>query len=234
MSQIRGEIQLSLIGGYRLERGGTRLEPTERGRRLLAALALFGPTSRSHAAALLWPDADEARSLGSLRTVVWRLRRVEPDLLESTDDHLRLGSRVQVDVSVFAARAVRLLQADRVEDGDLDRSVLPAGELLPGWDDDWTRFERERLRQLRLHALEMQARLLCDRGRITEAVASATKAIRLAPLRESAHQVLIEILLARRDAAEARQCYARFHRVLGAELGVAPSARLRELVRQGA
>jgi DNA-binding SARP family transcriptional activator len=224
---------LTLLGGFRLHRGEAELVPSVRGRRILAMLALLGPMSRAHAAGLLWPDASPQHAQGCLRTAVWRLRQVEPDLVEAWDEYLRLGRRVRIDVAAFSAWSLRLLQADQadqVEPDDLGPAPPPAGELLPGWDDDWTSVERERLRQLRLHAQEALARRLCEAGRFAAAVSAALEAIRLEPLRESAHHTLIAVYLAENNTAEARRQYRTFHGMLGRALGVEPSADLRQLV----
>lgn len=220
-------IRLTLLGTFRLARGDMTLGASTSGRRILAALALLGPMARPHAAGVLWPDVAEQRALGSLRTAVWRLRRVEPDLVEAGDEYLRLGCDVHVDVSAFNAWAMRLVQPHQTA---AERSIPPWGELLPGWNDEWMLFERERLRQLRLHALEALAKLLCAERKFAAAAWAAREAIRLEPLRESAHHTLIAVHLAEDDTAAAQRQYACFARLLGEELGIAPSAPLRALV----
>src|SRR5437867_4028183 len=71
------------------------------------------------------------------------------------------------------------------------RDVLLHEDLLPDWYDDWVALERERLRQLRVHALEQ----LCDRllvaERFGEATEAALAASRTEPLRESPQRLLI-------------------------------------------
>ena len=57
-------------------------------------------------------------------------------------------------------------------------------DLLPGWYDDWVVFERERLRQRLLHALEMLSLRLVRQGRFGEAVEAALL-VHAEPLRES-------------------------------------------------
>jgi DNA-binding SARP family transcriptional activator len=223
-------IRLTLLGSFRVELGDSTLVLSARGQRILAMLALLGPMSRAHAAGLLWPDASPRHAQGNLRTAVWRLRQVEPDLVEPWEEYLRLGRQVHVDIGGFTAWAMRLLHGGLVEPSDLGPTLPPAGDLLPGWADEWTLFERERLRQLRLHALEALARRLCDAGRFGAAVSAATEAIRLEPLRESAHHTLIAVHLAENNTAEAHRQYRTFHGILGRALGVEPSAHLRELV----
>ncbi len=76
-------------------------------------------------------------------------------------------------------------QADGLEDSDLH------GDLLPDWYDDWVLVERERLRQLRLHALERLAERAIGEARYGQAIDIALTAIQADPLRESAHRMLI-------------------------------------------
>jgi DNA-binding SARP family transcriptional activator len=108
-----------------------------------------------------------------------------------------------------------------------NRAILYArGELLPGWYDDWVIFERERLRQLRLHALDALAERLTAQGRYADALETAMESVQAEPLRESANRTIIAIHLAEANAAEALRHYRFFRDLLRSELGLEPSARL--------
>src|SRR5437762_14254 len=77
------QTRLTLLRGFRLQRGGVALRPTVSGRRVVALLCLLGmlgPVSRSAAAGTLWQDVPEKRALASLRTTVWRLRKLARSL----------------------------------------------------------------------------------------------------------------------------------------------------------
>jgi DNA-binding SARP family transcriptional activator len=104
-------------------------------------------------------------------------------------------------------------------------------DLLPGWYDDWVIFERERIRQRLLHALEALSRRLVEADRCAEAVDAAISAVSADPLRESANRVLIEAHLAESNLIEARRAYQRYRDSLHRELGVEPSEALVNLVR---
>ena len=69
----------------------------------------------------------------------------------------------------------------RTMSGDLELLDLEADalDLLPGWYDDWTILERERLRQRVLHALEAQSRILSAVGRHAVAVEAALSSLKL-------------------------------------------------------
>jgi DNA-binding SARP family transcriptional activator len=107
-----------------------------------------------------------------------------------------------------------------------------ASDLLPDWYDDWLHDEREGLRQTRLHALESLARGLSASGRHADAIQAALAAIRLEPLRETAHRTLIEIHLAEGNWSEAWRQFKRCQRLLREELGVEPADSMRHLLEK--
>jgi DNA-binding SARP family transcriptional activator len=112
---------------------------------------------------------------------------------------------------------------------DVDRASFGA-DLLPDWTDDWVMIERERLRQLRLHALETLCDRLAEARRFGESVQAGLAAVRAEPLRESAQRSLIRAYLAEGNQGEAIRQYRAFRQLLLEELGVAPSRELEELV----
>jgi DNA-binding SARP family transcriptional activator len=103
-------------------------------------------------------------------------------------------------------------------------------ELLPGWYDDWVIFERDRLRQLRLHALEALTEELIVQGLYARAIETALETIRLEPLRESAHRLAMRIHLEENNVVEAMRHYRAFRDLLREELGIEPSADLQMLL----
>jgi DNA-binding SARP family transcriptional activator len=106
-------------------------------------------------------------------------------------------------------------------------------DLLPGWYDDWVIFERERIRQRLLHALEALSRRFVEGNRCAEGVEAAISAVSADPLRESANRVLIEAYLAEGNLIEARRAFTRYRDMVRRELSVEPSEQLASLVRTG-
>ena len=82
--------------------------------------------------------------------------------------------------------------------------------LLPGWYDDWVVLERERLRQLQLHALDRLAAALLAAEEPGRALDAALVAVQADPLRESAHRIVVRIHLREGNALEALRAYERF------------------------
>jgi DNA-binding SARP family transcriptional activator len=222
-------IRLRLLGGFELACSGRTLPLPLAGQRLLAFLGLRAhPLLRSHIAGTLWLDSSEHRSQASLRSTLWRINQASQDLVEAGRSHIALAHAVDVDVRTMASKAHALIAG---HDYSMDDKTDLADDLLPDWYDDWVIWERERLRQLRLHALEALALRLMRAGRHGEAVEASQTAIRDEPLRESAHRVLILVHLAEGNPAEALRQYRMYEHLMGSELNVEPSPLIRHLVR---
>ena len=227
-------LRLTLIEGFALRRGSEELRIATSGQRLIALLALRDrPAGRLQVAGMLWPDYSTDRSLADLRTTLWRIRQSCDHVIAACPSFLWLDVDIEVDVRNLVAFARRLNQSETAPDtADLDSVPLAnlVGDLLPDWYDDWLQDEREELRQTRLHALESLARQLSACGRHAGAIQAALAAIRLEPLRETAHHTLIEIHLAEGNRSEACRQFQRCRRMLRKELGIEPSDSMRRLL----
>jgi DNA-binding SARP family transcriptional activator len=198
--------------------------------RVLGYLAVkTSAAPREALAGTLWPECSDVRARSNLRTALWRIRQVGPHLVESTRSWVRMGPGVHVD----SRRASKLAQdlIERKETGPVARSTLALLEedLLPGWDEEWLVLERERMRQLRIHALEALSNQLRGHGRYGEAIDAALSAVAAEPLRESAQVALIEAYLAEGNVSEATRQKESYRELLDVELGLEPSERVRTL-----
>jgi DNA-binding SARP family transcriptional activator len=223
---------LRLLGGFEL-RVGARPIPLSLGpQRLLAFLALHTrPATRSCAAGTLWPEAAEERAAANLRSTLWRIRRTRLSLVSALGSYLGLEPAVRVDVRDSIGTARRLLD-EQAGERDLDAAeVALQGDVLPDWDDDWALLERERFRQIRLHALERRCDLLAAQGRSSDAIEAGLAVVAAEPLRESAHRSLILAHLAEGNRAEAIRQFTLYSRLMRRELGLEPSPEISGLVR---
>lgn len=216
--------RLRLLGGWELWRGGVCLDVPVGGQRVVAFLALFGRSSRSVLAGTLWPEVREDRAAGNLRSALWRLSRLWPDLMTHDRKDLRLHASITLDLDELTSIAQGA--ADPVcivEPRQALTTLCDAQDLLPGWYDDWVVLQRERLRQIRLHALEGLSARLLDQGRYALALDAAMAAVCCEPLRESAHRAVVAVHLAEGNVVEARRYLRWLRAYLRAELGVEPS-----------
>jgi DNA-binding SARP family transcriptional activator len=232
---LAGVPAVLLFGGPYVILNGARLEVPDGSKRLLVFVALgTGRVDRRFVAGSLWPYGDDERAAGNLRSALWRLRSAGIDLLDGDRHGLMLRPGTVVDVSIVCEWAARLV------DGSVTQADLCVGnwrndamDLLPGWYDDWVIFERERIRQRLLHALEILSRRLAAAGRCAEAIEAAISAVSADPLRESANRVLIEAHLAEGNLVEGRRAYERYRDLVHHELGVEPGQNLAHLVEIG-
>lgn len=224
-----GPTQLLLLDGFSLLVGGHPLATPSGVQRLVAYLGLRRSGARAQVAGTLWPDASEGHAQACLRTTLWRLQGVHPRLVCSDGGVLALAAEVAVDVRTLMASVLLIRQG---QDNPECRQVLSLGgsDLLPGWYDDWVLLERERLRQMRLHALEDLGGRLMARGRFGEAVDLALLALRAEPLRESVHRLLIQIHLAEGNRVEAYRTYARYAELVRDELDESPGPAVAALL----
>lgn len=225
--------RLDLLKGFQLLVGERSVGIPTSAQRLVAYLALQDrPLQRSYVAGVLWTDSSAAHSMGSLRSSLWRLQASGKMVVEATGQQLRLSDSVAVDVrrtmhTARLASRVDLIDGSLV-DADLD-ALIDSGELLPDWYDDWVIFERERLRQMRLHALEALCRKLANGARFERAVQAGLAAVRAEPLRDSAHRVLMRAHLMEGNRSEAIRHYKIYSDVMRRELNITPFLSMEQL-----
>ncbi|MGV9456987.1 AfsR/SARP family transcriptional regulator [Streptomyces sp. NPDC003635] len=216
--------RLRLLGQFRLDLGAEPVELCRNGQRLLAFLALRGRVCRTVLAGTLWPEVTEGHARGSLRTTLWKLPRGEPPLIRCCGDALLVAPALRVDVHALTRTALGVVEGCGPPlDARPPLGLLTGEDLLPGWDEDWVLMERERLRQLRLHALDALAETLVRQGRAALAMEAAWASVRAEPLRESAHRAVVAAHLSEGNVGEAVRHYEAFSRLLDEELGVEPS-----------
>ena len=220
-----------LLDRFVVTSGGVAMHVPASAHRLVALLALRGsPVERSYVSQCLWMDKTEARAYANLRSVIWRLRRSSPQLVSLSESHLSLRREVEVDIDALRGLARALVdESSAVELSAVDAESL-SGELLPGWCDDFVELERERLRQMRLHALESLSHRLLRAGQYALALDAALAAVAADPLRETAHRAVITVHLTEGNFGEALRQFSSLADLLARELGIAPSRRTAELV----
>jgi len=225
MPSSRGFVHL--LGGFRLDVAEREVVLPSHAQRVLAFLALSRwsgqPRHRTALAERLWCDDPQARAQASLRTAIWRIRKADRLLVAADRGCVRLGTHVEVDVERSLDRANRLLAGvDDLPPSDITIADF-AGDLLPGWDEDWLTLERERIRQVRIHALVALSRRMCRLGEFVPAINAAYTAIAAEPLLEPAHAALVDVHLAEGDVVAARRQLASYSRLLWREMRLTPS-----------
>lgn len=225
--------RVALMGALELEHEGAVVALPMSAQRLLAFVALQDkPLARLYVAGRLWPDASEPRAGASLRSALWRLQRADGGVVQANSRTLVLAQWASVDVQCVTAVAHRVLHGGPVSDQDAE-ALCRSDDLLPDWYDDWVDIERERFRQLRLHALEQLCGRLTAEGRFSDALEAGLAAVRAEPLRETAHRALIGMHLAEGNVSEAVRQYATCEQLMSRALGMEPSHQTLRVLEEG-
>ncbi|MCP2341525.1 AfsR/SARP family transcriptional regulator [Actinomadura rupiterrae] len=228
------EYTVAVLGPLSVRRHGSTVELPEGPRRLTGLLSCRGPQPRGAVAEALWPGLPEGRARANLRSALWRIQKRCPLLIGGAGQELRLAESVELDLTVAGTLAYSILQHARTPDQNRPCATpvwaVLTRDVLPDWFDEWALVERERFRQLRLHALEQLASLYNRQRRFGPAIDVATHAVQADPLRESAHRMLIAAHQGEGNHVEARRAYERCRRLLGRELGLEPTPQLLALI----
>ncbi|MGD9528273.1 BTAD domain-containing putative transcriptional regulator [Pseudonocardia sp.] len=242
-------LRLRDLGPLEIERAGVS-QPVG-GARLENALALLlihagHPVGVDALGEAMWGDGGVARSVSTLDSHIFRLRRLlEPQrapgapatvlLREPGGYRLAVGTG-QVDSTRFAQLATTA--AALLADGDAQGALRHAEEAAGLWrgrpygvaaDQQWARAAVARLEEIRGQLRETRIGALLGTGAVDRALAELEAAIVEDPLRE---RLWLHRMTAYRDGgrrAEALQAYVDARTVLVDELGVEPGAELRAL-----
>jgi len=229
--RTEARVELGLMRGFSLAANDRPVTIPLSAQRVVAFVALRSrPTLRPYVAEMLWLDTSQDRAMANLRSALWRLRQPGGSVIETRGDYLSLSPQVVVDVLDLVSWSQQLLAgAVDIAASHVDQIVV-AGDLLPDWYDDWVLIERERLRQLRLHALERACVELTLVGEYGRAIEAGLAAIREEPLHESGHRALIEAHLGEGNRAEALRQFEAYARLMRDELHLGPSRQVEALI----
>jgi len=231
-------LYLRTFGGCHLERDGVRLDEVSAQRKALALLALLACAgmrgmTRDTAAALLWPESDEARSRASLKQLVHslRLQLGDADVLRTSGD-LRLSvDHVGSDVAEFTAS---LEHGDRAA-----AAALYAGPFLDGFylrgNTDFERWVSEQRAFFVGRFTDAVLHLAEDATRRDDHASAVTWWQHLANtdrLSARATLGLMRAFDALGERAAALRRAAVYEQLVREELGAEPDASVRALVRE--
>ena len=228
--------QLALLGTWHLLAGDHAVDLHKREQRLVAVLAIEGPRPRAYVSGMLWPESTEQHAAGNLRAAILKIDRAAPRLLRHDRSGLALHPDVHVDLADLTACIEQIggwtLPRATAEPSDSAcLAMLLRGDLLPGWYDDWVLYERTRLQQARLRALELLTDRLSERGEYAAALVAGSVAVTIEPLSESTHRALIHAQMRAGNYHDALKIYQAFRNRIMAELGIRPTERMQMLVR---
>ena len=220
-----------------IRRDGTELTVSEGSWALIAALAVDGrAVSRDTLCERLWPDMPLESARNALKMCVRRTRQQlgDADAILSVKSTYTLGPGVDVDVQALRALRTAVLRGTAVA-AEIAGVEAMFERLKRGRADAFGRWEwfadTERMLQAAMRELgEFLARNALRHADIARTLQIAEFLVGADPLDEAARGVKIEAHLATENRGAAILEYQHYRKLLGEELGVEPSAQLKELL----
>jgi len=235
--------RIHLCGRLTAEVDGQRIEtelPGRQGKLLFAYLVSnrLRPASRAELVDALWGDALPGSPDSALSALLSKLRRlVELDGRSDVRIALPAGAWVDVEAAHEALHAAEsaVARGDAVAAYGPARVVQHIGSrtFLAGEEASWIDATRRSLEDVYVRGLELvaQASLEIGGSEIDTAARAARALIAAAPYREGGYRLLMHVLDAQGNRAEALQLYDRLRTLLRDELGAAPSRATQDLHR---
>jgi DNA-binding SARP family transcriptional activator len=238
-----GSTRIQLCGRVTVELDGRRVEdelPGRQGRLLFVYLAAHRrrPAVREELVDALWP-AGSGSAETALAPLLSKLRRVVP--VEGRGE-VRLAVSADAWIDLEAATEALHRAESAVARGAWAEAWGPARVaqhvcargFLPGEDAPWIDGLRRQVEDAYLRSLELAAQSCVRIGgaELDTAERAARSLVEAAPYRETGYRVLMEVLQARDNSAEALHVYDGLRTLLREELGASPSPATQELHKQ--
>ncbi len=234
--QLCGPLAVELAG-----RDLTRKLPGGQARVLFTYLTVARalPSRRGELIEALWPWRAPAGADTALSALLSRLRSVLGSgvVCGRGEIHLRLPDDTWIDLEA-AVEAIHRAEA-AVAQEDWARGWGPSlvalftarRGFLAGQDLPWAEEHRRRLEEIRVCALECYAAVALGVGgsELPPGERVARELVAIAPYQERGHALLMKILTARGNSAEALRTYEQLRQRLRDDLGATPAPELREL-----
>lgn len=231
-------LEVRLLGQFQIRIDGETVDISSRAEQsLLSYLALNAGTTfrREHLAGLFWPGSDESKAKGYLRLALWHLRKSLHETSPSSPDYFhanRISIALDPTPPLYLDSTVLENETGANLEDLLTATQAYAGELLPGFYDEWVLLERERLRAVFNRKMQSLLEKLQSISRWNDLIRQAERWISMGDHPEPAYRALIlgYAKLGNRPAALA--AYERCANSLMRELGIKPSEQTQALFQK--
>ena len=226
-------LKVQLLGSFEVSFDARQIQISRRSAQsLFAYLVINSGTQhrREQLARMLWPDSPETTARENLRHALWRIRKTLPsnpktEYLFSDDLSIAFNGSCEFWLDVDVLRSGDKL---KYADALIDALSIYQGMLLPGFDDEWVRLEREYLNFVFEHNMARLLSILQNENRWLDVLDWAERWIASGQRPEPAYRALMLANMEKGDMPRVADAYARCVGSLN-EIGLEPSELTREL-----
>ncbi len=237
-------ITFKLLGQVALSKDGVPLNRF-RSQKEVALLIYLAQTGQAHQrdflADLLWESSSTKQSLTNLRTILTRLREKVSDELSASQKSVGLAAEsYQVDSAVLLQTLANSGPVDSAAKATALQNALTTyrGEFLAGFSlpdapqfNDWLVATREHIRRQVVAAYDKLGKYALSASDTEQGIAIARQWLQMDELDETAHALLIQLLI---NAGHVREAVDHYHysvERLQTELGLGSTAKMTALVQ---
>jgi predicted ATPase/DNA-binding SARP family transcriptional activator len=227
-------LEVKFLGQFVVLQDGKPIQiPTRNAQSLFAYLVLNAGKAyrRENLAGLLWPDSSEDNARSNLRHELWRLRKAleaERETCFFVDD-LSITFNSSCNYSLDVKKLEEAPLASNLADELIGPLSGYAGDLLPGFYDEWVHLERDRVYAVFEARITRLLELLQTEGRWPDVLEWGMRWISLGRWPEPAYRALMTAYANSGDLSKAAATYERLSQGLQKDLGVKPSEQTHKL-----
>jgi DNA-binding SARP family transcriptional activator len=235
----RPRLEIISFGGVQVFHDGRLVElsdwQTREARDLFIYLLQSPPLTKEQIAMDFWPDLSPARIKTRFKINIFRIRQaLGQDVILFRNDQYAFNrslsytwDRERLDTLLQASSRRTVLQ-ERI---DLLEQTLALfkGQYLEEVEAFWAEADRIRYRDMQRDAMLNLAELYLRKSRAQDCMQLIQQLLKLDPLLESAHRLVLKACAAQHDPAGLSRKYHEYQKILEDELGMLPSVEMRAL-----
>ena len=226
-------LNICLLGSFNVNYKGSIIQISGRPAQSLFAYLVLNsekPHRREKLAGLLWPDSPEKTAKDNLRHALWRIRKalssnLSNEYLLSDDFAVSFNSSAHYWLDVMILKDAEMC---KYADDLISNLSVYQDELLPGFEEEWVRLEREYLNYVFEHNMARLLMMLQSENRWLDVLNWAERWIAFGQRPEPAYRALMLANEEKSDISKVEYAFERCLRSLG-EIGLEPSEETRKL-----
>ena len=233
-------LEVRLFGLFDIQVDGQKLDLTSRPAQLLFIYLVLHSgvqVRRDRLAGLIWPDSSEKQARSNLRHALWRLRKAFEEVSETEMETIKANDEtIRFDPAGDSFIDVALLDQKLSDETSIQQLTealeVYAGDLLPGFYEEWIVLESNRLRSVFEARMGVLIERLLSAGQWAQVLEWGERWIALGGAPEPAYRALMIANSHLNDLSSVATIYQRCITSMRLELGIEPSEETHDIYQR--